>query len=107
MRNVTLNININSVTSYHAGRGYCALLELDVTPLEVSDSNFSISSELELYYELLCLGLGCTTVISTEGAGLAAAQMIGLTNHVVWSSLRGKQLNTACKLMDTDYKTNH
>lgn len=52
-------------------------------------------------------GLGCSTVISTEGAALAAAQMIGLTNHVVWSSLRGKQLNTACKLMDTDYKTNH
>ena len=49
-------------------------------------------------------GLGCSTVIAPEAAALAAAQIIGLTNHVVWSSLRGRQLNTAIKLAAADAK---
>jgi phosphoribosylaminoimidazole carboxylase/phosphoribosylaminoimidazole-succinocarboxamide synthase len=50
-------------------------------------------------------GLGCTTVMYPEAAGLAAAQILGLTDHVIWSRLRAKQLNTFLALQASDKKT--
>lgn len=50
-------------------------------------------------------GLGCTTVTSPDAAALAAAQILGLTDHVIWSKLRTKQLNTWISLKEADKKT--
>jgi len=47
-------------------------------------------------------GLGCTTVLSPEGAALAAAQILALTDHVVWSRLKAQQLNTWINLKNAD-----
>lgn len=49
-------------------------------------------------------GLGCTTVISPEAAALQAAQILALSDHMVWSRLRSKKLNTAVQLMVADKK---
>ncbi|KAG8200523.1 hypothetical protein JTE90_000598 [Oedothorax gibbosus] len=49
-------------------------------------------------------GLGCTTVLSPGGAALAAAQIFGLTDHVIWSRLKAKQLNTWVDLKQADKK---
>ena len=50
-------------------------------------------------------GLGCTTVMYPESAGLAAAQILGLTDHVIWSRLRARALNTYLSLKAADKKT--
>ncbi|XP_060607078.1 multifunctional protein ADE2-like [Ruditapes philippinarum] len=50
-------------------------------------------------------GLGCTTVTSPDAAALAAAQILGLHDHVIWSKLRSKQLNTWIGLKEADKKT--
>ncbi|XP_046402707.1 multifunctional protein ADE2 isoform X2 [Ischnura elegans] len=52
----------------------------------------------------LCVpsGLGCTTVMYPEAAALAAAQIHGLHNHIIWSSLRVRQLNTIASLKAAD-----
>ncbi|ESO93819.1 hypothetical protein LOTGIDRAFT_182233 [Lottia gigantea] len=50
-------------------------------------------------------GLGCATVISPEGAGLNAAQILGLYDHVIWSRLRARQVNTRIGLIEADKKT--
>jgi phosphoribosylaminoimidazole carboxylase / phosphoribosylaminoimidazole-succinocarboxamide synthase len=47
-------------------------------------------------------GLGCTTVLSPEGAALAAAQILALTDHVVWSKLKAQQLNRWIDLKRAD-----
>lgn len=53
-------------------------------------------------------GLGCTTVMYPEAAGLAAAQILGLTDHVIWSRLRAKALNNYLSLKKADKQTrNH
>lgn len=49
-------------------------------------------------------GLGCTTIIDTEGASLAAAQILGMTDHNIWCKLRGRRLNFTVKLMHDDKK---
>lgn len=49
-------------------------------------------------------GLGCTTVIYPESAALAAAQILGLTNFMVWSRLRVRQLNNIITLKAADQK---
>ncbi|GJQ74516.1 ade5 [Trypoxylus dichotomus] len=51
-------------------------------------------------------GLGCSTVIYPEAAALNAAQIIGLSNYIVWSKLRVKQMNNyvSLKMADKDYK---
>ncbi|KAG1659872.1 Multifunctional protein ADE2 [Nymphon striatum] len=49
-------------------------------------------------------GLGCTTVISSKGAALAAAQILGMTDHVIWSKLRVTKLSTAISLSVADKK---
>jgi phosphoribosylaminoimidazole carboxylase/phosphoribosylaminoimidazole-succinocarboxamide synthase len=50
-------------------------------------------------------GLGCSTVMSPDAAGLAAAQILGLSDHVIWSKVRAKQLNTWIGLKVADKKT--
>jgi len=47
-------------------------------------------------------GLGCTTVIYPEAAGLAAAQILGLHDHVIWARLRVRALNTFLSLKAAD-----
>nr|XP_006815446.1 PREDICTED: multifunctional protein ADE2-like [Saccoglossus kowalevskii] len=47
-------------------------------------------------------GLGCTTVLSPEGAGLAAAQILSLNDHMIWARLHCKQLNTWIGLIKAD-----
>lgn len=49
-------------------------------------------------------GLGCTTTLNPDGAALAAAQILGLSDHVVWGSVKGKQLNTALGLAKADHE---
>merc|ERR1711881_334714 len=47
-------------------------------------------------------GLGCTTVTDPTAAAMSAAQILGMTDHVIWSKLRAERLNTAVKLMHAD-----
>ncbi|XP_005105196.1 multifunctional protein ADE2 [Aplysia californica] len=49
-------------------------------------------------------GLGCSTVLQPESAAQAAAQILGLSDHVVWAKLRAKQLNTWVDLIKADRK---
>lgn len=66
------------------------------------------------YYILFCIpllikiylfvGLGCTTVLSPESAALAAAQILALTDHVIWSRLKAQQLNRWIDLKKADAK---
>ncbi|XP_028300633.1 bifunctional phosphoribosylaminoimidazole carboxylase/phosphoribosylaminoimidazole succinocarboxamide synthetase isoform X1 [Gouania willdenowi] len=49
-------------------------------------------------------GLGCSTILSPEAAAQFAAQIFGLTNHVVWCKLRASMLNTWVSLKLADQK---
>jgi len=49
-------------------------------------------------------GLGCVTVLYPEAAALAAAQMLGLTHHVVWGRLRARALNNVLSIKAADKK---
>ncbi|NWS52387.1 PUR6 protein, partial [Chunga burmeisteri] len=49
-------------------------------------------------------GLGCPTTLSPEGAAQFAAQIFGLTNHLVWAKLRSNMLNTWISLKQADKK---
>jgi len=52
-------------------------------------------------------GLGCSTVMYPEAAALNAAQIHGLSNYVIWSKLRVKQLNNFVSLKTADKKLHH
>lgn len=47
-------------------------------------------------------GLGCPTALYPETAALHAAQILGLSNYMIWSKLRVKQLNTFVSLKKAD-----
>ncbi|XP_053259081.1 bifunctional phosphoribosylaminoimidazole carboxylase/phosphoribosylaminoimidazole succinocarboxamide synthetase isoform X2 [Podarcis raffonei] len=49
-------------------------------------------------------GLGCSTILSPEGAAQFAAQIFGLNNHFVWAKLRSSMLNTWISLKQADKK---
>ncbi|KAF7667692.1 hypothetical protein LDENG_00052860 [Lucifuga dentata] len=49
-------------------------------------------------------GLGCSTVLSPEAAAQFAAQIFGLTDHLVWSKLRASMLKTWVSLKLADKK---
>ncbi|XP_019408466.1 PREDICTED: uncharacterized protein LOC109322078 isoform X2 [Crocodylus porosus] len=49
-------------------------------------------------------GLGCSTILSPEGAAQFAAQIFGLSNHLVWAKLRSSMLNTWISLKQADKK---
>ena len=53
----------------------------------------------------LSVGLGCSTVIAPEAAALQAAQIIALSDHLVWSRLRAKYFNTWVSLKVADRKS--
>jgi phosphoribosylaminoimidazole carboxylase/phosphoribosylaminoimidazole-succinocarboxamide synthase len=47
-------------------------------------------------------GLGCSTVVYPEAAALNAANIVGLSNYIVWSKLRVKQLDNYVSLAKAD-----
>uniref|UniRef100_A0A0K8UGK4 Multifunctional protein ADE2 n=3 Tax=Bactrocera latifrons TaxID=174628 RepID=A0A0K8UGK4_BACLA len=47
-------------------------------------------------------GLGCPTVLYPEAAALHAAQILALSNYIIWSKLRVKQLNNFITLKKAD-----
>jgi len=47
-------------------------------------------------------GLGCATVLYPEAAALHAAQMLALSNYMIWCKLRVKQLNNFVNLKMSD-----
>ncbi|KAI4892529.1 hypothetical protein NFI96_024697 [Prochilodus magdalenae] len=49
-------------------------------------------------------GLGCSTVLSPDAAAQHAAQILGLTDHLVWVKLRASMLNTWISLKQADKK---
>ncbi|XP_061681117.1 multifunctional protein ADE2 [Syngnathoides biaculeatus] len=49
-------------------------------------------------------GLGCSTVLSPDAAAQFAAQIFGLSDHLVWSKLRASMLNTWVALKVADKK---
>ncbi|XP_078250776.1 bifunctional phosphoribosylaminoimidazole carboxylase/phosphoribosylaminoimidazole succinocarboxamide synthetase isoform X3 [Pogona vitticeps] len=49
-------------------------------------------------------GLGCPTILSPEGAAQFAAQIFGLSNHLIWAKLRSNMLNTWIALKQADKK---
>ncbi|XP_054646380.1 multifunctional protein ADE2 isoform X2 [Dunckerocampus dactyliophorus] len=49
-------------------------------------------------------GLGCSTILSPEAAAQFAAQVFGLTDHLVWCKLRASMLNTWVALKIADKK---
>ncbi|CAJ1060008.1 uncharacterized protein LOC109991474 [Xyrichtys novacula] len=49
-------------------------------------------------------GLGCSTILSAEAAAQFAAQIFGLTDHLVWCKLRASMLNTWVSLKLADKK---
>ncbi|XP_043984268.1 multifunctional protein ADE2 isoform X1 [Gambusia affinis] len=49
-------------------------------------------------------GLGCSTILAPDAAAQFAAQIIGLSNHLVWCKLRASMLNTWVSLKLADQK---
>ncbi|XP_045899429.1 multifunctional protein ADE2 isoform X1 [Micropterus dolomieu] len=49
-------------------------------------------------------GLGCSTILSPEASAQFAAQIFGLTDHLVWCKLRASMLNTWVSLKLADKK---
>ncbi|XP_072538700.1 bifunctional phosphoribosylaminoimidazole carboxylase/phosphoribosylaminoimidazole succinocarboxamide synthetase isoform X2 [Salminus brasiliensis] len=49
-------------------------------------------------------GLGCSTVLSPDAAAQHAAQILGLTDHLIWAKLRASMLNTWISLKQADKK---
>ncbi|XP_044273852.1 multifunctional protein ADE2 isoform X1 [Varanus komodoensis] len=49
-------------------------------------------------------GLGCSTILSPDGAAQFAAQIFGLNNHFIWAKLRSNMLNTWISLKQADKK---
>lgn len=47
-------------------------------------------------------GLGCATVIYPEAAALNAAQILGLSNFMIWSRLRAKMVSNLTSLKKAD-----
>lgn len=49
-------------------------------------------------------GLACVTALYPEAAALHAAQILGISNYMIWSKLRVKQLNNIISLKKADQK---
>ncbi|XP_065169318.1 bifunctional phosphoribosylaminoimidazole carboxylase/phosphoribosylaminoimidazole succinocarboxamide synthetase [Atheta coriaria] len=77
--------------------GNSALPVINCPPVKAENVDMDIWSSLNVPS-----GLGCSTVIYPESAALNAAQMIGLSNYVVWSKLKMKQLNNYVSLRMAD-----
>lgn len=55
--------------------------------------------KLSIYHPCTILGLTCSTVLGQETAALAAASILGLQDHVIWSRLRAKQHSNSISLL--------
>ncbi|XP_013410133.1 multifunctional protein ADE2 isoform X1 [Lingula anatina] len=72
---------------------------INCPPIKADWGNEDVWSSLRLPS-----GLGCSTVISPEAAGLMAAQIMSLHDHLIWSRLRANKLNTWLGLKKVDKK---
>lgn len=77
--------------------GNTAYPVINCPPVNASNVNTDVWSSLNVPS-----GLGCGTVLYPESAALNAAQTLGLSNYIIWSKLRVRQLNTIISLKDAD-----
>lgn len=70
---------------------------INCPPVKPENVNLDIWSSLNLPS-----GLGCATVMYPEAAALNAAQILGLSNYIIWSKLRVRQLNNFVTLKKGD-----
>lgn len=70
---------------------------INCPPLKADNVNRDIWSSLNVPS-----GLGCSTVVYPEAAALNAAQIVGLSNYVVWSKTRVRQLDNYVSLKYAD-----
>lgn len=77
--------------------GNTALPVINCPPLNKQEQTHDVWSSLSVPS-----GLGCSTVIYPETAALHAASIFALTDHRVWSRLRGLQLGRELALQEAD-----
>lgn len=77
--------------------GNSCLPVINCPPVRNDNVNLDVWSSLNVPS-----GLGCSTVVYPETAALNAAQIVGLSNYIVWSRLRVKQLNNLVSLKVAD-----
>jgi phosphoribosylaminoimidazole carboxylase / phosphoribosylaminoimidazole-succinocarboxamide synthase len=70
---------------------------INCPPVKSDNINIDLWSSINLPS-----GLGCSTVIYPEGAALNAAQILGLSNYLIWSRLRVKLVNNLISLKKSD-----
>lgn len=70
---------------------------INCPPVKIDNVNLDIWSSLNVPS-----GLGCSTVMYPEAAALNAAQIVGLSNYMIWSKLRVKQFNNYVSLKKGD-----
>lgn len=70
---------------------------INCPPVKPENVNIDIWSSLNVPS-----GLGCGTVLYPESAALNAAQILGIGNYMIWSTLRVKQLNNIIGLKQHD-----
>lgn len=70
---------------------------INCPPVKADNMNIDVWSSLNVPS-----GLGCATVLYPEAAALHSAQMLGLSNFMIWSKLRVKQLNNFVTLKKGD-----
>ncbi|KAF2901083.1 hypothetical protein ILUMI_05139 [Ignelater luminosus] len=79
--------------------GNSTLPVINCPPVKTDNVDLDIWSSLNVPS-----GLGCSTVMYPEAAALHAAQIHGLSNYIIWSKLRVKQLNNFVSLKTADKK---
>lgn len=72
---------------------------INCPPLKPDNMNIDVWSSLNVPS-----GLGCGTVMYPEAAALNAAQILGLSNYLIWSKLRVKMLKNKVTLKQGDKK---
>lgn len=77
--------------------GSSTLPVINCPPVKTDNVDLDIWSSLNVPS-----GLGCSTVMYPEAAALQAAQIHGLSNYIIWSKLRVKQLNNFVSLKTAD-----
>lgn len=70
---------------------------INCPPVKAENVNTDLWSSINLPS-----GLGCATVIYPEAAALNAAQILGLSNFLIWSRLRVKQVSNLISLKKAD-----
>lgn len=70
---------------------------INCPPIKSDNLNIDLWSSINLPS-----GLGCATVIYPEAAALNAAQILGLSNFMIWSRLRTKMISNLVSLKKAD-----